>query len=56
MELEGIMPSEIGRKRQVSYVFTLMWILRNLTEDHGGRKGGKIVIKTEGGNQTIRDS
>ena len=23
------------------YVFTHMWILRNLTEDHGGGEGGK---------------
>ena len=56
MELEGIMPSEIGRKRQVSYVFTLMWILRNLTEDHGGREEEKIVANKEGGRKTIRDS
>ena len=25
-----------GRERQIPYVFTPMWILRNLTEDHGG--------------------
>ena len=31
-----------------------MWILRNLTEDHGGGEGEKK--KREGGSQTIRDS
>ena len=40
------------RERQIPYVFTLMWTLRNLKEDHGGRGGGK---KREGGSQTIRD-
>ena len=41
MELEGIMLSEIVRERQVSYVFTHMWNLRNLTEDHEGGGGEK---------------
>ena len=27
------------RKRRLSYVFTHMWNLRNLTEDHRGREG-----------------
>ena len=40
MELEGIMLSEISQ-RKISYVFTHMWILRNLTEDHGGGEGKK---------------
>ena len=31
------------RERQTPYVFTHMWNLRNLTEDHGGRGRGKIV-------------
>ena len=31
-----------------------MWILRNLTEDHGGREEGKNGY-TEGGRETIRD-
>ena len=26
-----------------------MWILRNLTGDHGGREGEKIVTEREGG-------
>ena len=43
MELEGIMLNEISQ-RKTSYAFTHMWILRNLTEGHGGAKGGKIVI------------
>ena len=48
MELEGIMLSEISQseKDRLSYVFTVMWNLRNLTEDHGGREGENIV-KTE---------
>ena len=29
------------RERQIPYVFTLMWILRNLTEDCGGGEGKK---------------
>ena len=58
MELEGIMLSEVsksGRETQIAYVFTHMWILRNLTEDHGGREGEKIVSNREGG-KPIRDS
>ena len=39
MELEGIMLSEISKpeKDRLSYVFTHMWNLRSLTEDHGGK-------------------
>ena len=44
------------REGQISYVFIHMWILRNLTEDHGGREGEKTVISREGGRQTIRES
>ena len=40
MELEGIMLSEISQKK-ISYVFTHMWNLRNITEDHGEREGKK---------------
>ena len=50
IELEGIMLSEIS---QISYVFTHMWNLRNLTENHRGREGEK---KLQTGKQTIRDS
>ena len=42
MELEGIMLSErnkSGRERQIPYVSTHMWILGNLTEDHGEGEG-----------------
>ena len=43
MELESVMLSEISHtEKEIPYVFTLMWILRNLTEDWGGGKG-KIV-------------
>ena len=42
-----------GRERQIPYVFTLMWILRNLTEDH---VGGEEKKEREGESQTIRDS
>ena len=58
MELEDIMLSEIKsvRERQISYVFTHSWNLRNLTEDHGRREGGKIVTNREGGRQTMKDS
>ena len=41
------------RERQIPYVFTLMWILRILTEDHGGGEEKKEV--REGGNENIRD-
>ena len=37
------------REGQISYVCTHMWMLRNLTEDHGGGEGGKIVTDREGG-------
>ena len=33
--------NKLGRERQIPYVFTRMWILRNLTEDQGGEQGGK---------------
>ena len=33
---------------QLSYVFTDMWILRNSTEDHRGREGGKNSYKQRG--------
>uniref|UniRef100_A0A667G1D7 Uncharacterized protein n=1 Tax=Lynx canadensis TaxID=61383 RepID=A0A667G1D7_LYNCA len=37
MKLEGIMLSEISQseKDRLSYVFTHLWILSNLTKDHG---------------------
>ena len=48
MELESVMLSEISQAEKDRYhVFTHMWILRNLTEDHGGGKGEKKV--REGG-------
>ena len=53
IELEGIMLSEISQ-RKIPYVFTHMWILRNLTEDHGGEEGGKSY--RERWKQSIRDS
>ena len=56
MKLEGIMLSEISQsERHISYIFTHMRILRNLTEDHGGREREKSSYR-EGGRQTIRGS
>ena len=37
------------RERQIPYVFTHIWNLRKLTENHGGEEGGKIVTNREGG-------
>ena len=55
MEPESIMQSEISQAEKDRYhVFTHMWNLRNLTEDHRGREG-KISYKQRG-RQTIRDS
>ena len=52
IELEGIMLSEISQSEkdryQISYVFTHMWILKNLTEDQGGGEGGEKVTEREG--------
>ena len=49
MELESIMLSEIRQsEKDISYVFTHMWNLRNLTEDHGGKGRGKNSYR-EGG-------
>ena len=56
MELEGIMLSEISQSEKDRYVFSHVWILRNLTEDHGGGEGGKRVTNREGERQTIRYS
>ena len=42
IELESVMLSEISHTEKDRYhVFSLMWILRNLTEDHGGGEGKK---------------
>ena len=43
--LSKISHSETDR----DHVFSLMWNLRNLTEEHGGREGRKIVSNREGG-------
>ena len=57
IEVEGIMLSEISESEKHRYhVFTHVWNLRYLTEDHGGREGEKIVTNREGGRQTTRDS
>ena len=50
MELESVMLSEISHTEKDR---CRMWILRNLTEDHGGGEGKKV---REGGSQTIRDT
>ena len=56
MELESIMLSEINHtEKDMPYVFTLMWILRNLTETHGGWEGKKKEVRL-GDSQSIRDS
>ena len=55
MELESVMLSEISHTEKGRYhVFTLKWILRNLTEDHGGGEGEKKA--RQGRSQNIRDS
>ena len=37
MELESVtLWNKSGRERQITYIFTHMWILRNSTEDQGG--------------------
>ena len=43
MELEVIMLNEISQSEDRYHMFspTFMWILRNITEDHGGREGEK---------------
>ena len=45
MEMEGIMLSEINQSEtgRYHYVFTHMWNLRNVTEDHGGGEEEKTV-------------
>ena len=55
MELEGIVLSEISQPEKDRYhMFSL---IRNLTEDHGGREGDKKIVRNrEGRRQTIRDS
>ena len=57
MELEGIMLSDISQSEKDRYcMFSLIWILRNWTEAHGGKEGGKIDTNREGGKQITRDS
>ena len=51
MELEGIMLTEISQsEKDRHHMFSLMWNLRNLTEDHGGKGREKNSFKREGGN------
>ena len=53
MELESVMLSEISHTEKDRYhVFTLMWILRNLTESHGGGEGKKRKKKVRVGERT----
>ena len=41
MELEGIMPIEISQsEKDTHHMFSLMWNLRNRTDEHGE---GKII-------------
>ena len=55
MELESVMLSGISQAEIDRYhMFSLIWILRNSTEDRGEEKGGKSY--REGRRQTIRDS
>ena len=50
MELESVMLSEISQAEKDRYhMFSLMWISRNLTEDHGGGEGEEKVTEREGG-------
>ena len=49
MELESVMRNESYRERQIPYVFTHIWILKNPTEDQGRGEGGKKVTEREGG-------
>ena len=50
MELESVMLSEISHtEKDIPYGFTLMWILRNLTETHGGGEGKNKKQKKTGG-------
>ena len=51
MELEGTVLSEISQAEKDRYhVFTHIWILRNLTQDHGGEEQGEgEVTEREGG-------
>ena len=59
--LQWVFPRK-GKARQskwfiflcIPYVFTLMWILRNVTEDHGEGEGGKKKVRA-GGSQAIRE-
>ena len=52
MELEGSMWSEIRQSEKNRYhVFTHMWILRNVTEEHGGTEEGKIISDREANHE-----
>ena len=54
MELEGIMLSEISPSEKDKYhMFSLMWNLRNFTEDHGGREGKKVVTEREANHKRL---
>ena len=49
MELEGIMLSGMSQsEKDRNRRFSLVWILRNLTEEHGGREGEKNRYKQRG--------
>ena len=50
MELEGVMLSKISQAEKDNYMVSLMWNIRNSTEDHRVRKGklnGKLSEREE---------
>ena len=55
MELESVMLSEISHTEKDRYHMVFIWILRNLTETHGGGEGKKKEVRV-GESQSIRDS
>ena len=53
--MEGIKLSEIRQSEKDRYhVFTHMWILRNLTEDHGAGEGEKITEREEANHKRLK--
>ena len=56
MELEGIMLSKISQSEKDHYhMVSLMWNIRNSTEDNRGRDG-KLNGKSSERRKTMRDS
>ena len=56
MQLESIRLSEISQSEKDNFMISLVWNLRNKTEDHRGKEEKNKTRQNQRGRQTIRDT